>query len=134
MKQQFIVLLCCLALFGMAACVSDAEEDIIPTTGGGTGTGGGGSTTCDTTGVTFSGTVQPLIQSNCLPCHSNSNLAGGIDLEGYSDIRTQALNGKLEGVITHTAGFPAMPQGSPKLPSCDIDKIVKWIDDGAPQN
>jgi len=159
MKQQFITfLVCSLFLFGMTACVNDVEEELIPqiagggTTGGGSSGGGGGSggsgggtgggagggtgggNACNTDGTTFSGTVEPLIKTHCESCHSNSSRGGGIDLEGYSDIRAQALNGNLKGVITHAPGYSPMPRSAPKLPSCDIEKIIKWINDGAPQN
>ncbi|RYD71392.1 MAG: hypothetical protein EOP53_23755 [Sphingobacteriales bacterium] len=89
---------------------------------------------CDSTQVTFSQTVMPVISTNCKGCH-NSNLASGnIELTNYEQVKTVALNGKLSGVITHSTGYTPMPQGAKKLPDCTINKIKTWIAAGAPNN
>lgn len=128
MKKKLIVALLFLVAFSMVSCVSEVEEELIPSAGG------GGTTTCNTDDVTFSGTVQPLIKGNCLPCHSAANRSGGVSLDGYNNIRSVAQSGALVGVITHSVGYSPMPQGRAKLPSCDIESIKKWIADGTPQN
>lgn len=115
-----------LSLIGMISCVNEVEEEIIPSAGT--------DPVCNTETVTFSGNVQPLIQGNCLPCHSASTLSGGINLEGYENIKNVAQSGKLVGVISHSPGFSPMPKGRAKLATCDIESIKKWIADGTPQN
>ena len=90
---------------------------------------------CDTTGVTYSGTVATALQGNsCMSCHSGGAPSGNISLEGYNNVRTVALNGKLLGTISHTGGFAPMPQGGPKMNECTINKIRAWINAGAPNN
>lgn len=90
---------------------------------------------CDTTNVTFSGVIWPeIIETYCFGCHKNPNPLGGLKLENYSDVATIAANGKLLGVVTHSAGFPPMPKNAPKLDDCKITQITKWIDDGYPDN
>ena len=89
---------------------------------------------CDTTIVTFSGTVWPLMQTWCMGCHSGSNAGGGIPIENYNNLVTIANNGKLMGTITHSAGYSPMPKSSDKLSDCQIAEIRIWIEDGTPNN
>lgn len=91
---------------------------------------------CDTSNVTFSGVILPLIQTKCEGCHSGASPQGGVALTNFNQVRTTVNNGSLLGSITHAAGFTAMPYpaGSAKLPDCDVRKIQIWIDAGAPNN
>jgi mono/diheme cytochrome c family protein len=85
--------------------------------------------------VTFSATIWPeIIQKYCLGCHSGSNPGGGIPLENYDDIAAVASDGRLLGVITHSAGYSPMPKNAPKLSDCKISQVTKWINDGIQNN
>jgi len=107
-----------------SSCYRDNEQQLYPGTG-----------SCDTTHVTYSATVVTLLQSNgCLGCHSGAAPSGNISLQGYTNVRTMAQNGKLYGVINHAAGFSPMPKGGSKINTCDISKIKVWIDAGNPNN
>ena len=90
--------------------------------------------TCDSTGVSFSNEVQPVIQNKCVGCHSGPAAGGGIQLNNYSNIAAAAQTGKLIGAITHTPGYPAMPQNSAMLPSCEIAVIRNWVSEGIQNN
>ncbi|WP_158559193.1 c-type cytochrome [Deminuibacter soli] len=99
--------------------------------------GNGGDTTivtCDTVNSKYSTAVQPILQANCYSCHANGNVNGGVTLGSYANVKQQATNGNLIGVITHASGYPAMPEGAPKLSDCDINKIRSWIANGAQDN
>jgi len=89
---------------------------------------------CDTTNVTYSATVAPILQTYCVGCHSGSAPAGGIVLNQYNGAAAVAVSGQLVGAITHAPGFTAMPLGGAMVPSCEIEQITKWVDDGAPNN
>lgn len=95
-------------------------------------------TGCNTINVTYSGFVSPLLVTNCVGCHSGGAPSGGITLNAIEGVRTVALNGRLFGAISHAPSYEpmpfAVPKGSVKLPQCSIDKIKKWIDDGAQNN
>jgi uncharacterized membrane protein len=93
-----------------------------------------GEQVCSTEPSTFSGDVMPIIQHNCITCHSASLQNGGVTLETYQQIKTLAENGTLKGVITHSSGFSPMPKNAPQLSKCNIDAIVQWIEAGAPNN
>lgn len=89
---------------------------------------------CDTTNVTFSGTIFPLIQNSCIGCHSGTAAGGQIDLSNYQNISVVANNGKLLGSVNNDSGFSAMPKGGNKLPACRIDQIRIWIENGTLNN
>lgn len=89
---------------------------------------------CDTTNVTYSGTIAPLLTKYCTGCHSAPGASGGVELNNYSGVSIVANNGKLFGAINHDQGFKQMPQGGTKLPECDILQVKAWIDNGAPNN
>ena len=84
--------------------------------------------------VTYSGNVQPIIQANCYACHSSSSNLTGILLDNYNSIKSYAQTGTLYGVINHSAGYRAMPDGGAKLSDCTIATIKKWIDNGSLNN
>lgn len=128
MKKPFLILLIGILLGG---CTWNNEETLYPDE---TGT----DPNCDgSTEVTFSGTIQPIITSRCISCHSASaaaNSGGGIRLDTHANIKLRADNGSLAGVINHAPGYPQMPQGGAKLSPCQISLIEEWINEGAPNN
>jgi mono/diheme cytochrome c family protein len=110
-----------------AGCYYDNEEELYP------------NTSCDTTNVTYSADVWPVINDNCVSCHSGGAPSGNISLENYDNIKNQALissgqPGSLYGAISHDPGNSPMPKSGGKLSDCAITKIKKWIDDGALNN
>lgn len=89
---------------------------------------------CYTDNMSFSTHVQPVIQSNCISCHNNSNTSGGINLSTYENVKTTVESGRLLGAIRHDQGFSPMPQMAAKLPDCTISQIEAWIDQGLKNN
>ena len=97
----------------------------------------GDSTTisvCNTTNVTYSGIVRPILQNNCLGCHSGTSPSGNIALNTYSQVLATVNDGSFNGSITQATGFTAMPLGLPALSACKIQQIQAWITAGAPNN
>ncbi|MEZ4776700.1 MAG: c-type cytochrome domain-containing protein [Bacteroidia bacterium] len=92
------------------------------------------SSACDTSNVTYSGMIQPLMAKYCTGCHSGTDPSGSISLDSHSGVAAMANNGKLFGSIDHQTGFAAMPRGGNKLPACDIAKVKAWIDAGVKNN
>ena len=89
---------------------------------------------CDTTNVTFSGTVWPTLENNCVGCHSGNTPSGGILLTNYNEVVAIAVNGKLQGAINHQPNFSPMPKNGNKLSDCSIREIEIWIENGTPNN
>ena len=91
--------------------------------------------TCDTTTVvSFSADIQPIISNNCLVCHKASVRNGDVWLEGYANVKNYTDGSLIYHVINRTSGYAQMPKGEAKLPACDISKMKRWIDNGAPNN
>lgn len=91
-------------------------------------------TVCDTSIVTYSGTINPILTAYCSGCHSGANAPSGVRTDNYSTVKTIASNGRLSGTVTHSPGFSPMPKNAGKLNSCSIEKIRKWVSAGAPNN
>jgi hypothetical protein len=82
--------------------------------------------------VSFSGCVQPLINTHCVTCHDNT---AGIQLYDYAHVAAFAASGQLKGVITGNPNYTPMPPlPHEPLDSCSIQAIVKWTEQGALNN
>jgi mono/diheme cytochrome c family protein len=84
--------------------------------------------------VSFSQSINPIIESNCKSCHSGSAPSAGIALDSYTSIKAAADNGSLMGTIRHESGWSPMPKNANKLRDDDIRKLEKWIEKGSPNN
>lgn len=92
-------------------------------------------TACNTANMSYARDIQPIIAGSCTgSCHNPDNPTGNRILTTYSGVVAAIDNGKLVGVISHSAGYPPMPQGGAKLSDCSINKIKAWIDQGALNN
>lgn len=111
-------------LLFLSGCYYDTAEELYPNDAAG----------CDTTNTTFTAIIQPIIQDQCLSCHSAAANQGNVNLEGYAQMKTYADNGKLLGSVSYASGYIAMPQGAPQLSGCSINKIKAWINSGSPNN
>jgi uncharacterized membrane protein len=91
--------------------------------------------TCDTATFSFAAAVNPILQTNCVSCHTGATGYNGIDLSTHAGTKAAATSGKLMPAITHT-GLYKMPKSNPqrKLSDCQITQIRKWIDAGTPNN
>ncbi len=89
---------------------------------------------CDPTKFSFSGTIQPMLNVNCVGCHKPGSLGGNVDLSTYNAVKAAAVNGTLLGSVTHATGYVPMPQGGNKLSDCQITQISNWISAGTPNN
>lgn len=109
---------------GLCSCYNDNEEDLYP------------AGACNTTAVTYSQTIKPIIQSNCAisGCHDAATASLGYNLEGYDGLKAAITAGRLLGAINHQSGYSAMPKNMQQLSQCYRDQITKWVNDGAINN
>lgn len=111
--------------FFCSSCFYDNEEALFPELPG----------TCDTTLVSYSENVVPIIIQNCLLCHSNlaaPSLGNNMKLESFSDF--SANSSDVLRAIKHDPSLSPMPKGGGKLNSCNISIIEAWIDQGKLEN
>lgn len=88
------------------------------------------SISIDTVNVTFSKTIMPLLETNCVGCHKAGTVSGGVQLDSYANVKTYIDNKRMWGAINYQTGYSAMPP-SAKLTDCQLFIVKKWIDKGA---
>lgn len=122
--KTLIIIAAGLFLIGMNSCFYDKADLIYPQV-----------TSCDTTAVTYSGTVAKILTSNCNGCHGGAAAAGaGIKLDTYTTVSTYVTNGRLLNSMLHNGQASPMPKGGTKLDACTINKVSSWIKKGAANN
>lgn len=112
-------------IFFFASCYYDNEEALYPKI----------ETTCDTTNVTYSGTIVTMMNNNCYSCHSNNTAAAygnNIRLENYSDVVFSSA--KITTSIKHTGSTSPMPKNGSKIKSCYITQWDIWVRKGMVNN
>ena len=95
-----------------------------------------GISDCDTNFVSFGMDIYPIISSHCTMCHSDPSPSAGLALETHAQIYQSAIdpyNGVIDR-ISRPEGDPLMMPGSYRIPQCQIDKIVAWVEQGALNN
>ena len=107
---------------GMTGCYYDKEEILYP------------GTACDTANITYGSTITPILSSFCISCHGGTTASAGINLDSYAAVKIQIDNGRLWGAVSHATNYSPMPKNAAQLNTCNLAKIKKWIDAGAPNN
>jgi dipeptidyl aminopeptidase/acylaminoacyl peptidase len=89
----------------------------------------------------FTAQVAPILQKNCLACHSSAAKMGGLVMDSYDALIKGGAHGTiivpgkpdesrmilmLEGKVT-----PRMPFGADPLPAADIATLKAWVEGGA---
>ena len=109
---------------GLSGCVWENKEELFS-----------GTEPCDTTMVSFSDDIVPILANNCYSCHSNLNapsFGGGLSLEDHADVARSAE--RIIGAVNHADGFLPMPQGMDKLDPCPVNLLEAWAEAGTPDN
>lgn len=117
-ENTFVIYVILMILFG---CTNASEEDLTNQT-----------ELPDV--VTFVNDVQPIINNNCVSCHTNPPENGApMPLITYENVKDAVLNrGLIERISSEDLGF-LMPFGGPRLPQNLIDTIIQWEADGLPE-
>lgn len=125
MKYLIVFILVFAVSAALFSCYYDKEDLLY----------GNAGSSCDSlTTASYSKDVVPVLSQYCYSCHSGGFPSGNIVMGTYASDKAIALNGKLYGSISHSAGYSPMPQGMAKLNGCQLKAIKVWIDSGAPNN
>jgi hypothetical protein len=89
---------------------------------------------CDTSSVSFSADITPVLNDFCVSCHNASAPSGGVVLSTYNGVKSVADDGRLVGSVFHLPGFSPMPPSGTRLDECKLNKIKAWGNAGAPAN
>ena len=118
--KTLLTFLCALAIASLTTgCYYDNEEYLYGT--------------CDTTNVTFSKDIKPILDANCINCHSG----GAIDLTNYNGVLAKVNDSTLYKAISYSYSGANSSKNMPtagKLDDCSINKVKAWIDEGAINN
>ena len=99
-------------------CTSVSEEDLID------------ATPIPET-ITYNVEVKPIIDNNCIICHSNPPQNGApMALVNYENVKDAVENRNLIGRISSEDPVFLMPFGGPRLPQNLIDIVIQWNEDG----
>ena len=80
--------------------------------------------------VTTYSTIKPIIDKNCVSCHSSGKSASFMLLTNYAQVKAAVENASLLNRIQLQNGQQGlMPQGG-RMSQSNIDLIVKWNKDG----
>jgi hypothetical protein len=85
--------------------------------------------------------IKPILDNRCVACHGSSYPGGELRLDSYAGLMKGGEHGKAV-VPKNSAGSrlikmlkgtvqPRMPMDKPPLPKAEIEKISKWIAQGA---
>jgi hypothetical protein len=111
------------AIIGLLAlntgCYKDNKETMYP------------RSSCDTTNVTWSKDIRPIINASCafVGCH-NADRSGGYNLSNFEGVKAMVDNNRFLAVIESGS----MPKNATKLDNCTINKVRSWINKGALEN
>jgi|WetSurMetagenome_2_1015567.scaffolds.fasta_scaffold87165_2 hypothetical protein len=124
MKNSLLLLAGILLGLMISSCEYDNAETLYP------------PAPCDTTMVTYSLTIAPIISLNCLSpdCHGGTAQTSGIPMEGYDNLKVVVDNQRLIGALRWQNSYSFMPKNTTALVECDIEKIERWVLNGAPNN
>ena len=120
MKKSIFILGAFGLLISFSGCYYDNKTEIY------------GTAVCDTANPTYTATIQPMINQNCIGCHGSSSPSGGVALTSYDQVKAVATKGSLEGTMNQSGVYALMPPGG-KLSACKLNQVAKWIRNGAPQ-
>jgi hypothetical protein len=117
-----IIFLFTLALLLSNGCYYDNAEELYP------------NSFCDTTNVTYSNTIEPIVMAKCaIPgCHVAGG-GGNWDFTVFENVAAKVADGRFLASVKRAPGVAAMPPDA-VLPPCEVRQIEIWIDSGAPNN
>ena len=66
----------------------------------------------DSVTISYTNDIAPIMQNDCMPCHTATRADGGIALDNYNDVSTYA-GGNLMDAVYQINGAVAMPKDAP---------------------
>ena len=91
---------------------------------------------CDTTVVSYSKDVMPVLKQYCYACHAGSAAINGYNFADFNNIQILALDTfhYIPNVIDTNSHLRMPPKGYPIPDKCSINKMRAWVNSGAKNN
>lgn len=115
--KKFAVLSAFISIF--SACYYDVEDELYPV-----------GNDCPTDSVTYNNGIKQITDTKCATAGCHVAGTGRVDLSTYAGVKSVADDGRMRQKVLIDK---TMPPGNP-LPSCEMDQIKAWLDNGAPEN
>lgn len=115
-KHNFVIL-SMIILVGFSACKEEDLPQVDP----------------EPKPVTYEADIKEVFGNNVGRCsNSGCHAVGSTNgvTANFDGAKAVAESGKLIGALEHETGFSAMPKFRDKLPTSQINKVKKWIEDG----
>ena len=109
-------------LLALSSCYYDNEEALYPVRPG--------ANSCDTTSPTYALTILPIMQTNCVGCHSGSFPQGNLDLSTIDNVKIGINSHHLMDHVRGNGRTLMPPSGA--ITTCDINQLNAWITKGMP--
>ena len=87
---------------------------------------------CDSTIVTYTTKIKPIVDKWCIGCHAENSPTSGISLGNYDQMVACVNSGRLMGSLRHEPDFSPMPK-SGQLSVCSVNLFQIWINNNTPQ-
>lgn len=84
---------------------------------------------CDTTAMSFSADIKPIIEANCVSCHTPGGQEEVSPFNDYDGVVSYS-----DQIVERVKGVGSIMPPTGKLPACDQQKIESWVKAGAPNN
>ena len=91
--------------------------------------------------VSFQHDVQPIFDRTCVKCHGNETAQRNLVLTSYNDLMQGSDNGQViapddpaNSLLVYMIASGKMPKSGPFLLPAQIQTIVDWVREGAPNN
>jgi uncharacterized membrane protein len=92
---------------------------------------------CETDNISFSESIEPIINNHCTSCHSGASPSAALRLDSYESVVLSAQNSSASGMLNRISRAEgeagAMPTNY-RLAPCEITKITDWIAQGSLNN
>lgn len=84
--------------------------------------------------VTYNSHIKPIIEANCISCHSEGGLSSFRPLGTYAQLKQAVLTTNLLDRIQRQNGEQGQMPQTGRMPQANIDLILQWNQDGLPEN
>ncbi|MFL9845020.1 cytochrome c [Flavobacterium rhizosphaerae] len=84
--------------------------------------------------ITYVADVKPIIDGNCISCHSAGGTASFRPLTTYAEVTGAIQNAGLLQRIQLANGEPGLMPQTGRMPQTTINVVLEWVNGGMPKN
>ncbi len=142
MKSLYAKITAFLLMAGLlSACGARAAATSPSTTQAATGPTTDAQLLAQTSGVSFTKDILPILQSRCVNCHGGERVSNGLSMKTYTDLMSGSQNGPVvtpgnaaDSTMIQMIAEQKMPKNGPKLTPSQVQTITDWVNQGALNN